>query len=297
MGHPVAFVLLETFVIPDATALVKTLQDRHPDLRWDVMPNAAQRKLDDPFMIRCGDHTLAVLLMPAPLPYDEGVWQRASRIWPEAPHAAERHKAHLIVSTSGKAENNPGIADLSHIAEARMTTAVAGALIAMNPGCCAGVWDAGIARSPQMWRSESRMAFDRYPEHPFALWVDVVPFSGSTDGATTIGLRSFIDREIEFEAEHLDRANLIRRVAGTAFYLIEHGFNGMIKNGIVLEGDTPTDRVKVRARMSRFAIKPALSFGPERELNPPKPYPIIPPTIARNHPLLVMLGKAGLFDA
>jgi hypothetical protein len=298
MSHPVAYVLLERPVTLSETALVETLRQRHPEVRWDVAGLVPKARADDAIIIRCGDHLLVVMSMPAPLPYDENLWKRASRIWPEAPQAAERHKAHLIVSTMGHAENEPGHASPSTIEKARMTTAAAGGLIAMTTGCCAAVWDGGVARSARMWLNESRMAFSRYPEHPFALWVDVVPFpSGQTIGATTIGLRPFIHREIEFETDGLDRAKVIERVAGTAFYLIEHEFRGMIKNGIVLEGDSPADRVKVRARISRFSISPVLAIGPEHELNRPKPYPIIPLAIARNHPLLIMLGKAGLFDA
>jgi hypothetical protein len=241
---------------------VDTLRQRHPDKRWSVIPKTAQAKADGPFMIRCGDHLLVVVLMPGPLPYDEKLWKRASRIWPEAHHAAERHRAHLIVSTMGHAENKPGNVDPSTIEKARMTTATVGGLIAMTPGCCAAVWNVGVGRSPQMWLNESRMAFSRYPDHPFALWVDVVPFpSGQTIGAVTMGLRSFIHHEIEFDVDGLDRAKVVQRVAGMAFYLIEHGFNGVIKNGTILEGDSPADRVKVRARVSRFAISPVLAIG------------------------------------
>ena len=298
MSHTTAYVLLDSFLTPDVNALVDTLRQRHPDIRWDVGPQAAAAKPDGHVIIRCGDHLVVVMSMPTPLPYDEGLWKRASRIWPEAHHAAERHKAHLIVSTIGSAESPPGPKP-STIEQARMVTAAAGGLFAMIPGCCAAVWNDGIARSPRLWLQESSMAFSRYPDHPFALWVDVVPFpSGEGFGATTFGLQPFIDREIEYDVGGLERTDVVRRVAGIAFYLLEHGFRGSIRNGTVIEGDSPADRVKVRARMSRFAIAPALAFGPEHETSDrPKQYQIIPLSIAKNHPLLVMLGKTGLFDA
>jgi hypothetical protein len=299
MTAPIAFVLLEAVCSLDENAVVDTLRQRHPDMRWEVAAGSKRSKPDDPLAIRGGDHLFSVMMMPAPLPYDEFVWKRAAIVWPEAASAGERHQAHLVVATVGSAETNPAKAAPTTLEQARVTTALAGALVALLPNCCAVVWDIGVARSRQQWLDDSRLAFAPYPQqHPFALWIDVIPFA-SAPTATTVGLHKFIYREIEYDdVRGLDLPRLIDRVARTAYYLIEHGLRGGIRNGSVLNGDDgANDRVKVRARISRFSVKPALAIGPEQEASTPKTYPIIPATVAKSHPLLVMLSKAGLFDA
>jgi hypothetical protein len=237
--------------------------------------------------------------MPAPLPYDEDLWKRASRIWPEAAHVTGRHRAHIIVSTMGAAENRADIARLTDGESARLTTAMVGGLIAVNSGCCAVVWGAGIARSAQMWLDTSRSAFAPWPDHPFPLWIDIVPYAcGRAAAAITLGLSAFVDREIEFEVDGMDRTTAIERVAAIAFYLIQHGLGAMIKDGTTLEGESEADRVTVRYRTSRFTGSPMLAVGSDRKIPGLwKHYPVIPMSITRDHPLLIMLGKAGLFDA
>jgi hypothetical protein len=299
MSHPFAFVLLAAPVPLNESTLVETLQQRHPERSWAASGHAARTNADDPVTIRCGDHLIVVMSMPAPIPHDENLWKRASRIWPQAPEVAGRHRAHLIVSTMGAAENRADIPRLTQIESARLTTAVVGALTAATTGCCAVVWDGKVARSAQMWLDTSRSAFAPWPDHPCALWIDIVPYpSGRAIRAVTVGLFAFVYREIEFEVDGMDRATVIQRVAGIAFYLIQHGFRGVIKDGTVLEGDSAADRVKARARISRFTRSPVLAFGPEHEMSSGlKSYPIIPLSVARDHPLLIMLRKAGLFDA
>jgi hypothetical protein len=300
MSYPVAFVLLEGPVTLNESALVEALRQRHPDARWDIADNVAQAGVDRPIIIRGGDSLVVVIPMPAPLPRDRNrLWKRASRIWPEAPEIAGRHRAHLVVSTIGPAENNAGIAHLTHIGSARLTTAVVGGLIAVTPGCCAVAWGAAVGHSAQMWLDTSRSAFAAWPNHPFSLWIDIIPYSsGHATAAITLGLSAFVDREIEFEVDGMDRATVIYRVAHIAFYLIQHGLGAMIKDGTTIEGDSEADRVKVRYRTSRFTGSPVLAIGPERNIADwMKSYPVIPASIARDHPLLIMLGKAGLFDA
>jgi hypothetical protein len=287
MSNPIAFVLLDSFVTPDIQALVEILRLRHPDLPWDYAGDQATAKPDDALLIRSGGHLVTVMSMPAPLPHEEGLWARASRAWPEARTVPGRHHAHLIVAIVGEIENK--------LQGARLITAVVGGVTAVTSGCCAVVWRTLVARSAEMWLEASSRAFAPFPDYPFVLWVDIVPFpSGQTIGAITIGLSSFINREIEFEVDGMDRAMVIDRVAGLISYLIEHG--SVIKDGDTI-GISESDRTKVHYRTSRFTGAPVITVGTDR----PAPgrqqyYPIIPASIARNHPLLIMLGKAGLFD-
>ncbi|WP_246648620.1 hypothetical protein [Bradyrhizobium canariense] len=85
--------------------------------------------------IRVGDHLMTILLMPAPMPYDQQLWQRASWVWPEAFHAAGRHRAHLVVATMGSAEDNSETKALGFAESVRLTTAFVGAVLEALPGC------------------------------------------------------------------------------------------------------------------------------------------------------------------
>jgi hypothetical protein len=296
MSNPIAYVLLEQFTPFDDRKLVDSLRERHPDLRWELWANPSQAKANEPVMIRCGDHLMVVMSMPAPIPNDDNLWKRASRTWLEALSVAGRHRAHYVVSTMGAAENRADIARLTDLESARLVTAVVGGLIASTPGCCAVVWGNKVARSPQMWLDRSRKAFAPFPDYPFTLWVEIIPFpSVRTTGAVTVGLDSFAGRDIEFDLEGMDHATVIDRVAGLAIYLIEHG--GVVKDGDTI-GVSEADRIQVHYRTSRFNGAPVFAVGSDRNVaSQVKNYPIIPASIARDHPLLIMLKRAGLFDA
>ncbi|WP_456673435.1 hypothetical protein [Bradyrhizobium sp. RDM12] len=129
--------------------------------------------------------------------------------------------------------------------------------------------------------------------------MEIVHFRcGETIGAYTVGLSAFTGREIEFEVDGLDKYAVTVRVAQLSSYLIANGLNAEIKDGGVFEPDPEIDhRVAVLYRNSRFNLGPVISFSSvEDRVGRLKAYGIIPPSIARNHPLLVMLGKVGLFD-
>jgi hypothetical protein len=285
MRNPIAFVLLENAVTPNTRELVDAMRQRHPNLAWDVAGGAATPN-DSP-LIRCGKQIVAIMSIRSPLPHDEGLWTRAAMLWPEGRQLAGRHRAHLIVSTMGTNENK--------VDGARVTTAVVGGLIAITRGCSAVVWQAKVARSAQTWLDMSRRAFRPFPDYPFTLWVDIVPFPcGQTIGAITVGLSSFLDREIEFQMDGMDRSAVINRVSGLAVYLMEHG--AVIKDGDTM-GVSESDRIKAHYRTSRFTGAPVITVGSDRSApDRLQYYPIIPASIARDHPLLVMLAKVGLFD-
>jgi hypothetical protein len=299
MTRPIAIVLLERPMLPKTDALVASLRRRHPELPWDSGDGAADPQIGSAIFVRAGDHLLVVALIAAPLPDNEEMWRRASWLWPEAPRAVSRHRAHLMVSTLGAADNAADTASLSLIESVRLTTAVVGSLLAVRPGGLAVVWGGKIGRSAEMWLNDSRRSFDSFPDHPFGLWMDIVKFiSGNTIGAYTIGLSDFIGREIEFDVDGADRATVVERVAGLGSYLIAHGLGDEFKDGTMIEGDSQVDRVRMVYRTSRITGSPVVwislahdTFGKLRR------YSVIPVSIAARHPLLVMLGKVGLFDA
>ncbi|MDA9479990.1 hypothetical protein XI03_36930 [Bradyrhizobium sp. CCBAU 65884] len=236
-----ALVLLDNPVTPDMSAVAKVLHARHPELATETMDDgrAQQAQADSP-LIRCGNELVAVMSMPAPIPDDEGLWARAATTWPESKAVALRHRGHVIVSMLGKSDQ-PLVA-------ARITTAVIGALIATMPECCGVVWAGRVARPADLWRETSRDSFAPYPNYPFRLWVDILPFrTGAKIAAVTMGLSAFVGREIEFVTGKLTLSALFDKVAGLAVYLIEHG--SVVKDGDTI-GASASERIQVRHRNS-----------------------------------------------
>ena len=299
MANPVAFVLIENACLPNEKALIEALRRRHPGLLWESSAGPVNSGPDGYLMIRAGDHLVSVLLMPAPMPFNQQLWQQASSVWTEAFQVVERHRAHLVVSMMGSAVEAAETAKPTVIESSRLLTAMVGSLIEASTGCLAVAWNGQVGRSPEEWLDQSLRSFEPFPDHPYSLWIEIAHFvSGKTIGAYTIGLSEFIGREIEFEVDGLDQYGVTVRVANAASYLIANGLDENSKSGTVYEDDDEkAGHVAILHRNSRFGIGPVVSFfSLQDRIGRLKIYPIIPPSIARNHPLLVMLGKVGLFD-
>jgi len=236
-----SLVLLDAPATPDMSAVAEVLHTRHPELATEVMGDGPTRQVQaNSPLIRCGNELVAVMSMPAPIPQDDGLWARADTTWPESKAVAERHRGHLIVSMLGKGE--------LPLVAARITTAVIGALIATMPEACGVVWAGRVARPADLWLETSSYSFAPYPDYPFRLWVDILPFrSGAKIGAITMGLTAFVGREIEFVTGKLTLSALFDKVAGLAVYLIEHG--SVVKDGDTI-GASASERIHVRHRNS-----------------------------------------------
>ncbi|WP_249141378.1 DUF4261 domain-containing protein [Bradyrhizobium liaoningense] len=243
MGNSfLAFVLLGRPVTPDMSAVAKILRARHPDLTTGPDGSGEQQVQAGSPLIRCGNELVAVMSMPAPIPEDRSLWARAATTWPESKAVAARHRGHLIVSMLGK--------NARPLVAARVTTAVIGALIAAMPECCGVVWAGRVARPSGLWLEMSRHSFAPFPDYPFTLWLDILPFqSDGKIGAITVGLSTFVGREIEFETAKLTLPALIDKVAGLSVYLIEHG--NVVKDGDTI-GASATERIAVRYRNSEI---------------------------------------------
>ncbi|MET4388074.1 hypothetical protein ABIB73_003836 [Bradyrhizobium sp. F1.4.3] len=237
-----AFVLLETPATPDMVAVAAALRSRHPQLATEMGNGDAPgvRQSSSASVIRCGNQLIAVMSMPTPIPQDSGLWSRAATAWPEAKAVAARHRGHLMISVLGQNQQL--------LPTARPMTAVIGALIATMPQCCAVVWDGKVARSADLWMHLSTQSYAPFPEYPFTLWVDILPFRiESGIGAVTMGLSAFVGREIEFETSRRTLATLIEKVASLAVYLIEHG--RVLRDGDTFGGDVH-ERIAVRYKSS-----------------------------------------------
>ncbi|WP_271617455.1 DUF4261 domain-containing protein [Bradyrhizobium sp. CCBAU 51745] len=223
--------------MPDMIALAEAVHRRHQKLatKMDVGQGSAGGAV-----LRCGDQLIAVMSMPASIPQDPGLWSRATTTWPDAGTVAAQHRGHLIVSVIGR--NQP------LLSKARLMTAVIGGLIATVPECRAVVWDTKVARPASLWLHRSRQSFAPFPDYPFPLWVDVLPFRSQKGiGAVTMGLTAFVDREIQFETSRLTLDALLEKVEGLVVYLIEHG--RVLKDGDTFGGDAK-ERIDVRYKNS-----------------------------------------------
>ncbi|WP_369723941.1 hypothetical protein AB8Z38_07580 [Bradyrhizobium sp. LLZ17] len=263
MTKSVAYVMLEDGHFPNMGVLIEALRVRHPGLRWESTERGSSVDADGPMFIRAGDHLVAILLMPAPLPFDQQLWERTLSVWPDAFHAVDRHRAHLIISTMGSAEKNAGTTELGLVESARLTTAVVGGVLEAQRGCLGVVWCGNVGRSPEMWLEQSGRSFTPFPDHPFGLWMEIVPFRcGETVGAYTVGLSAFTGREIEFEVDGLDERVVIGRVAQLASFVIANGIGTELASGAVFEADSEIEhRVAVLHRNSRFNIGPVITFS------------------------------------
>jgi hypothetical protein len=191
MSPPIAFVLLHEPAVPDLAALLEALRQRHPDLTWTAGSPGPNRPRS-PFIL-CGRRIVVLMPVEAPLPVDEEVWVRAATAWPEAHEAVARHRAHVIVSLISGGEGK--------VEDAKIVTAVVGGLVSITAEARGVVFCGRVARSSQIWFDMSARAFAPYPDYPFMLWIDIVPFDSSPQsiGAITFGLSRFTGREIEFE--------------------------------------------------------------------------------------------------
>lgn len=147
--------------------------------------------------------------------------------------------------------------DENPLADARVMTAMIGGIIAAVPGCIGVVWRGQVMLPADIWLQMSLAAFAPYPDFPFMLWIAIHPFRyNSGVGAVTTGLSSQVGREIEFEGGRLGLPDVIKKVAGLASYLIEHG---MVINDGDSVGASETERLKATyATSTRFSGWPVL---------------------------------------
>jgi hypothetical protein len=193
-------------------------------------------------LICLGGENIAVMNVPSPLSRDprEEVWVRAATTWRHAPSVVSGHRAHVLVATLGR---------LEPLREARVITSVVGGVLDAVQGCSAVMWAGRVVRPASLWRDQSRAAYATYPNYPILLWIDIAPWR-TTSGmdAVTIGLSSFVGREIEFEMGRLNPSDALNQVAALAGYLIEHG--NVIKDGDTF-GGSEAERIRVRHAVSK----------------------------------------------
>ncbi len=226
--RPINIMLLDEPTAIDMNAVVKAIRERHPNVPTDVIdgePSGPGSK-DSP-LIRCNDEFVVVINNSTALerkPDIDAVWMRAAIAWPPAVEARDRHRAHVIVAPLSEGK--------TPLAEARTLTAVIGGLLDCLPQCSAVMWGPRVARSAADWKTQSRAVFATYPDCPVLLWIDILPAQMPTGiEVFTVGLSSFVGREIECEAGSIALPAVLNNVAGLTGYLVEHG-------DVVKDGDT-----------------------------------------------------------
>ena len=242
MERQIAYVLLDRPRAVDARLIVQAIRVRYPTLSVEMDSSGENEDDAQVAFIRCEGKriTIANMRFPLPMSDDEGFWNRAAGSWPEAKAVESGHGAHLLIAMIDRGE--------SALQEARWVTAVVGGVLDAVAGCVAVEWASRLVRSAERWRDESRSAMSDYPNYPILLWVDIFPVRAAAGiDVLTVGLSSFIGREIEGEVGKEGPSGTFSNVANLALYLIEHG--DVIKDGDTF-GGSETERTVARHAMS-----------------------------------------------
>jgi hypothetical protein len=243
MQRQIAMVILDLPVPIDLQAVVDAMRRRYPGVAVEATREWEEEDGSRGHVLHCDGDPVGMLNVPAPLPRDPQaeVWVRAARTWEQASSVEANHSAHVIVARHGGAKDP--------LREARVITAAIGGLLDVVPECAGVIWSAQVARSAELWKDFSRTAFAPYPDYAIQMWIDVVAERvGAEFDAATVGLCSFIDREIEFEVGRRDIRVVLGNVARLAGYLIERG--NVLKDGDMV-ASSETERIKVRYASSR----------------------------------------------
>lgn len=188
----------------------KFLKDLKED--WKVKLNLGEENKEQDMLV--GDVngiTVAVALMPAPIPNNEAVESAKTNYrWEDATKVAEEHKAHIIVSLLGE----PNLVD-----GAKLYTKIVSALTKQEN--CTGINVLGTVMNPEMYRD-----FTEYYEENDMFPVENMIFIGlysSEDGkinAYTYGMEGFGKKEMEIISSSQSPEDIYYFLQGIADYVI-----------------------------------------------------------------------------
>jgi hypothetical protein len=240
MPNPSAFILLDEPTELYPTRISEALIGRHRG-QPIVTPPTDGGGTNATLMNFAG---VPVVIMQFDAPLPDG-WQlvatRSKLHWPQAEAVFGRHRGHIRVSLMGDGGNR--------VQAARVITALIGALIVTHPQCSGVLWDLTVANSSEVVAERSRSAFAPDLGAPSAVWVSLHPFRdpGSPRvGVVTMGLRNFIDREIELEGPQLE--SVLGTAQGFVGYLLQDGVT--VRDGDTI-GASATEHIKLHFLNSR----------------------------------------------
>lgn len=184
-GCFVAFVLLSQ----NQWDKKKFISDFETDWGIDLSDNDG----DDALVATIADMTLAVAIMPAPVPNGEAEhYAGANYMWKGAVEAAQNHKAHILISVLGK---DAGLLERGKL----FTKAVASCLKQQN---AIAVYTDGTVFQPQFYTEVASFMQQDEDALPVLDWIWFGIYgTNECSGVYTYGMRKFGKEEIEVYAD------------------------------------------------------------------------------------------------
>lgn len=214
-GQFVGFVLLSELEW-DKAQLVRDLKEK-----WDITGEEDKNETlhDDTLVFFVGDMTVAVSLMPGPVPNGEAEENAKNNyMWPEAVKVAKVHKAHIMVAVLGKKE------DL--LERGKLFTKVVATCC--NQKYTSGIYTSGVVFEPQFYEEYAdEMKNGELPVDNW-IWFGIYRRPGGVCGYT-YGLGNFGKDEMEVLDTDADLGDLRAFMASLAYYVLES--NVELQNG------------------------------------------------------------------
>lgn len=165
----------------------------------------------DPLVKPFDDGFIAVIFIPAPIPYGEAEeYAKTNYMWPEAESVAESHKAHLIIVVTSKNGNL--------IEKAKIMTKLTDACLKQKNAVA--VYSDEAVYEPHFYHTNAqKLRNDELPVRDW-VWFGICNNDGVV-GLYTYGLRKFGKEEIEVYADSpLD--DIMDFVLSTADYILSY---------------------------------------------------------------------------
>lgn len=204
-GAFVAFVLLSNSQF-DVNQLIN---DCKTD--WDIeLPND---KEDDTLVAIMGDMTLAVALMPAPVPNEEAEhYAGANYMWKDAVEVSKSHRAHILVSVLGK--------DADLLERGKLFTKVVSSCLKQENAIA--VYTDGVVFQPQFYKEVASVMRQDKDALPILDWVWFgICRTDESAGIYTYGMRKFGKEEIEVYATNADLNDIRDFLLDIVMYVLD----------------------------------------------------------------------------
>ena len=241
MATFVGFVLLDE-VRFDAEKYVKDLKED-----WNLDYDFEITQEDNTIIADYNDMIMTASLMPAPIPDNEAVEQAKTNYrWEKAVEAAEKHKAHLLVSVINRG-------DMDNIEGAKHYVKLL-ANATKQEGCL-GINILGTVIHPQMYYDFAKL-YDENDDFPIEniVYIGLYGDENNTVSGYTYGLEQFGKKELEIIKSSEEAEEVYNFLASISDYIItsdvvlndgetigfseEQKIQISVSKGIALDGET-----------------------------------------------------------
>lgn len=161
---------------------------------WNIkLPDDSK---DNTLVAMMGDMTLAIALMPTPVPNEEAEYNAgANYMWKDAVEVSKSHKAHILVSVLGK--------DANLLDRGKLFTKVVSSCLKQENATA--VYTDGAVFQPQFYRAVASIMRQDEDALPILDWVWFGIYrTDEYAGIYTYGMRKFGKEEIEVYATNAD---------------------------------------------------------------------------------------------